>query len=183
MITLDVNNELILQIMKNTLHIILAATISLSATSTLSYAGNESGKDSARYYKSHPDKFNSKAVDVDCTHVTRINGANQLDKIVFFAAHTKDDDNRTRGGSIVVAVAAEKADSFIRKFGTTLDRNRGSSERINSTRLRGIFHMLDNGSVYIDYSDVHEVITKNLKNAKIAIGRGNKNSAKNNKKQ
>ncbi|HAV11881.1 MAG TPA: hypothetical protein DCX06_00080 [Opitutae bacterium] len=144
------------------------------ALSSMAFAGSEAGKDSARYYKSHPVEFDGKHVDVDCVMVTRINGGPQVDGVAFFVAHTKDDDNQARGGSIVVAVLEDKADSFVRKYGDTVDRNRGSTEKVDSKRLRGVFNVLDSGHVYIDVSggEAHELILEHKDSAKGNIGRG-----------
>ncbi|MEM7790822.1 MAG: hypothetical protein AAF546_05420 [Verrucomicrobiota bacterium] len=120
---------------------------------SLALAGSDAGDDSARNYKNFPEKYDGKKVDVDCTHVTRINGGPRIDDVILFAAHTVDRDNRTRGGSIVVAVLAEDAEAFARKFGTTIDITRGAAEKVDSKSLRGTFHMLDRGHVYIDYTD------------------------------
>lgn len=152
---------------------ILLALLSFTLCSA-TYAGSEAGKDSARYYKSHPEAFDNKMVSVDCVMVTRINGGPQVDGVVFFIAHTKDDDNNARGGSIVVAVLEGKAESFIRKYGNTVDRNRGSTNPIDSKRLRGTFHQLAKGHVYIDISngEAHELIAEQKEIAKGHIGKG-----------
>ncbi|MEN8725574.1 MAG: hypothetical protein ACN4GF_00630 [Lentimonas sp.] len=152
---------------------LLLALVSFSFCSA-TFAGSEAGKDSARYYKSHPAEFDGKYVDVDCVFVTRINGGPQVDGVVFFVAHTKDDDNQARGGSIVVAVLEGEASSFLRKYGNTIDRDRGSSNKVDSKRLRGIFYELDRGHVYIDMSDgeAHEAILERKEIAKGNIGKG-----------
>ncbi|MGJ8652103.1 MAG: hypothetical protein ACSHX8_02405 [Opitutaceae bacterium] len=158
--------------MKKITYILLALLSFTLCNAT--FAGSEAGKDSARYYKSHPEEFDGKTVDVDCVMVTRINGGPQVEGVVFFIAHTKDDDNNARGGSIVVAVLEDKADSFLRKYGNTIDRNRGSTERVDSKRLRGTFHLLDHGHVYIDVSngEAHKAIEEHKEIAKGNIGRG-----------
>jgi len=154
----------------STLLIALSIFTFASAAQAESYAG----EDSARHYKSAPEKFDGEYVDVDCVFVTRINGGPQVEGVTFFVAHTKDDDNRALGGSIVVAVLSDKADSFVRKYGNTLDVNRGAVEKVDSKRLRGIFHQLAQGHVYIDISagDAHELILKHKDNAKGAIRSG-----------
>ena len=143
------------------------------------YAASFAGEDSARHYKSAPEEFDGKHVDIDCIFVSRINGGPQIEGVTFFIAHTKDDDNQARGGSIVVAVLSDKADSFLRKYGDTLDVNRGASEKVDSKRLRGMFHQLDKGHVYIDVTggDAHELILTRAKDAKAVIGSGDGASA------
>ncbi|MEM1223095.1 MAG: hypothetical protein AAGH40_10050 [Verrucomicrobiota bacterium] len=120
---------------------------------SLTFAGSDAGDDSARNYKNFPEKYDGKKIDIDCTHVSRINGGPKIDDVTLFVAHTVDRDNRTRGGSIVVAVLAEDAESFARKFGTAIEISRGAVEKVDSKSLRGTFHMLDRGHVYIDYTD------------------------------
>lgn len=139
-----------------TLLLALSFFAALNSAQAESYAGG----DSARHYESAPEKYDSEYVDVDCIFVTRINGGPQIEGVTFFVAHTKDDDNRVHGGSIVVAVLADKADSFVRKYGNTVDINRGAAEKVDSKRLRGVFHQLEKGHVYIDVSggEAHDLI-------------------------
>ena len=158
--------------MKKIVYILL--TVLSIALCSASYAGTQSGDDAARHYKSNPDAYKGKAVDVDCTHVTHINGGPQVDGVAFFIAHTKDDENKKRGGSIVVAMLEDKANSFVRKYGDTIEVNRGANEKVVSKRLRGTFNVLDRGHVYIDLSDgeAHAAILENIETAKGSIGRG-----------
>lgn len=153
---------------------ILVFLVASIALLTPSFAGSEAGKDSARYYKSHPEDFDNKRVDVDCTFVTRINGGPQVEGVSFFLAHTKDDDNNMRGGSIVVAVLTDDAASFVRKYGSMPEINRGSTKLVDSKRLRGTFHLLERGHVYIDESEgpAHDLIMEKKEEAKGIIGKG-----------
>lgn len=125
---------------------ILALTCTFFAVPA--YAGTDAGEDSARYYKSNPDKFDGEKVDVDVAFVTRINRKTRLDGVVFFVAHTVDEDNHVPGGSIIVAVLEGDAEHFMRKYGTALER-RG---KVDTKRLRGTFHQLKRGLCYIDQS-------------------------------
>lgn len=158
---------------------ILVIFVAFIALLTPSFAGSEAGKDSARYYKSHPEEFDTKRVDVDCTFVTRINGGPQVEGVSFFLAHTKDDDNQMRGGSIVVAVLTEDANSFLRKYGSMPEINRGSSKVVDSKRLRGTFHLLERGHVYIDESEgpAYDLILEHKEEAKGLIGKGDNASS------
>lgn len=153
---------------------ILALFVASIALLTPSFAGSDAGKDSARYYKSNPEEFDTKRVDVDCIFVTRINGGPQVEGVTFFLAHTKDDDNHMRGGSIVVAVLADDATSFVRKYGSMPEINRGSTKVVDSKRLRGTFHILERGRVYIDVSEgpAHDLILEHIEEAKGIIGKG-----------
>jgi hypothetical protein len=158
--------------MKTLSKILLA--LSIFSFASVAHAGSYAGEDSARHYKSAPEEFDGEYVDVDCVFVTRINGGPQVEGVTFFLAHTKDDDNRARGGSIVVAVLSDKADSFVRKYGNTLDIDRGSSEKVDSKRLRGVFHQLAQGHVYIDVSagEAHAIILEHREDAVGAIRSG-----------
>ncbi|ADE54561.1 hypothetical protein [Coraliomargarita akajimensis] len=152
------------------------AISSLVLTSTL-FAGTEAGKDSARHYKSYPEKYDNKTVSIDCTFVTRINGGPQVDGIAFFVAHTADTDNNMRGGAIVVAVAEADADKLVKKFGNTPEINenarKSTADRVDSKRLRGTFHQLEKGTVYIDLNgDAHETILEKAEAAKGKIRAG-----------
>ncbi|MDP4610265.1 MAG: hypothetical protein NWT02_03675 [Opitutales bacterium] len=164
---------------------ILVFLVASVALLTPSFAGSEAGKDSARYYKSHPEEFDTKRVDVDCIFVTRINGGPQVEGVSFYLAHTKDDDNNMRGGSIVVAVLTEEASSFVKKYGSMPDIDRGSSERVDSKRLRGTFHLLEHGHVYIDESEgpAHDLILEHLEAAKGLIWKGDNTSGTPNRKR
>lgn len=119
------------------------------------FAGSGAGDDSARYYKSNPEKFDGKKVDVDVAFVTRINRKDRVDGVAFFVAHTVDEDNNSLGGAIVVAVLDDDTDSFMRKYGTAVER-RGKG--VDSKRLRGVFHLLKGGRVYIDESGEAQAI-------------------------
>ncbi|WP_269526817.1 hypothetical protein [Coraliomargarita parva] len=135
-------------------------------------AGNSADEDSARYYKSNPGKFDGQKVDVDCIFVKRPLAANKIEGVTFFVAQTKDKDNHSFGGTIVVAVLSDEAESFLRKYGDAPDINRGAAEKVDSKRLRGIFHLLESGHVYIDESDdgkAHDRILANLEAAQKAI--------------
>lgn len=142
-----------------------------------SYAGDASN-DSARHYKSYPEQFDGRSVSIDCTHVSRINQGPQVEGVAFFVAHTFDEDNDRRGGSIVVAVVESQAASLVKKFGNTpeIDRRRGENStesRLDSKRLRGTFHQLTKGTVYIDYTgDAHQLILNKIENAESAIRKG-----------
>jgi len=74
----------------------------------------------------------------------------------------------------VVAVLSDKADSFVRKYGNTRDIDLGSSEKVDSKRLRGIFHQLAQGHVYIDDSggEAHAIILEHREDAVGAIASG-----------
>ena len=156
---------------------LLLAILSALAAVSSSQAQTFAGDDSARYYKSNPEQFDGKNVDVDCVFVTRINGGPQVEGVKFFVAHTKDDENNTRGGAIVVAVLDDKANSFVRTYGNTVDIQRGADEKVSSKRLRGVFHQLEHGHVYIDTSsgEAHELIIAHKETALDAIRTGNKN--------
>lgn len=144
-----------------------------------SYAGSDASKDSARHYKSYPEKYDGETASLDCTYVTRINKGPQVEGVAFFVAHTVDDDNKMRGGSIVVAILDEDADAFAKKYGNTLDIDRDqrpkntTKERVDSKRLRGTFHQLEKGHVYIDINgDAHERILAKIETAKGCIRAG-----------
>lgn len=145
--------------MKKTLHLVLMLAFSFCAQQ-LSAA--DAGDDAARHYKSNPDKYDGKKVDVDCAFVTRINGGPQVDGVVFFVAHTVDADNQANGGSIVVAVLEGDADYFMRDYGTAVERRNGK-KGVDYERLRGTFRVLDRGNVYLDESgDAHALIEAHL---------------------
>lgn len=135
------------------LHTTLLLIVSFFAATSIAQAEAYAGEDSARHYKSNPEKYNGETVDVDCIFVTRINRATKVEGVIFFVVHTKDDDNRARGGSIVTAVLEENADKFARKYGNTPDIDRGSSDPVDSKRLRATFHQLAKGKVYLDASE------------------------------
>ena len=143
--------------MKLISHIVLAVTSVLIATPA--FAGSDAGEDSARHYKSHPEKYDGEKIDMDCAFVTRVNGGPQVEGVVFFIAHTVDDENKVRGGAMVVAVLDDDADSFMRKYGTAIQRRSGAGDWVETTRLRGTFHQLDRGRVYLDESgEAHAIL-------------------------
>ncbi|MDQ8193199.1 hypothetical protein QEH59_02090 [Coraliomargarita sp. SDUM461004] len=146
-------------------------TLTVIIFASIAHAETFSGKDTALYYKNTPEQFEGEHADVDCAFVSRINRGPQINGITFFLAHTIDEDNRLRGGSIVVAVLSDKADSFVRKYGNAPDIQHGGMTKVDSKRLRGIFHQLDKGHVYIDMTDgqAHQVILQHKETAKKLI--------------
>lgn len=146
---------------------------------SVAHAGSDAGKDSARHYKSYPEKYNDQTVGIDCTFVKRINGGPQVEGVAFFVAHTIDDDNQMRGGAIVIAVREENADALAKKFGNVPDIDRDNrpknttQERVDSKRLSGTFHQLAKGHVYIDVNgDAHELIMQRVEDSKSKIRMG-----------
>ena len=156
------------------LHTALLLVLSLFATTSIAQAEAFAGEDSARHYKSNPEKYDGETVDVDCVYVKRLPGAKKIEGVVFFLVHTKDADNRVRGGSIIAAVLEAEADKFIRKYGNTVDIDRGASIRVDSKRLRATFHQLERGRVYLDASEgpANELIEAHLEAAIGAIRSG-----------
>jgi|GEM_PF-1119647 len=145
-------------------------TLSAALFATGAYAGTDAGRGSAKYYKTYPDKWDGKKIHVDCVSVKRINGGPQVEGVVFFSAHTIDDKNNTPGGGIVVAVLEGDVASFIRKYGTVVERTPGGSDRVDNARLSGIFHQLERGHVYLDASgEANELILTRKEEAKNAI--------------
>ncbi len=148
-------------------------TLSAALFATGAYAGTDAGKDSAKYYKTFPEKWDGKKISVDCVSVKRINGGPQIEGIVFFVAQTIDEKNKAPGGGIVVAVLEGDVESLIRKYGTVVERNRGQVDRIESKSLRGTFHVLEHGHVYLDESgEAHDLILEHKEEAKGAIRSG-----------
>lgn len=148
----------------------LLLALSAALFATTAYAEIDAGRDSAKYYTTFPDKWDGHKVSVDCVSVKRINGGPQIEGIVFFGAHTMDDKNNAPGGSIVVAVLEDEVESFVRKYGTVIERTPGQSDRVENKRLTGIFHQLERGHVYIDESgNAHDLILKHKETAKDAI--------------
>ncbi|CAA6678760.1 MULTISPECIES: hypothetical protein [unclassified Lentimonas] len=152
--------------------ILLTFTLTLTATLFISsaYAGSDAGRGSAKYYKTFPDKWDGKKVHMDCVSVKRINGGPQVEGVVFFGAQTIDDKNNAPGGSIVVAVLEGDVEAFVRKYGTVMERTPGGSERVDNTRLSGVFHQLERGHVYLDASgEANDLILGHKEEAKNAI--------------
>ena len=134
------------------------------------YAGTDAGRGSAKFYKTFPDEWNGKKIHMDCISVKRINGGPQVEGVVFFGAHTIDDKNNAPGGGIVVAVLEGDVESFVRKYGTVIERTPGGSERIDNTRLSGVFYQLERGHVYLDASgEANDLILAHKEEAKNAI--------------
>ncbi len=148
-------------------------TLSATLFATGAYAGTDAGKDSAKYYKTFPEEWDGKKISLDCSSVKRINGGPQVEDVTFFVAHTIDTKNKTQGGSMVVAVLEGDVESFIRKYGTVVERTKGESERVDNKRLTGIFHQLERGHVYLDASgEAHDLILAHTEDAKNAIRHG-----------
>lgn len=148
-------------------------TLSAALFATGAYAGTDAGKDSAKFYKTSPEEWNGKQASLDCASVKRINGGPQVEGVTFFVANTIDTKNNTSGGSMVVAVLEDDVESFIRKYGTVVERTKGQSERVENKRLTGIFHQLEKGHVYLDASgEAHDLILAHKETAKGAIRHG-----------
>jgi hypothetical protein len=154
--------------------LLLIALISALLTPIITQAESAAGDDSARYYKSTPEEFDGDYVDVDCVFVTRINRGPEVEGVTFFVASTDDEKNHSYGGSIVVAVLSEDAEHLISKYGNTATLPPAPGANIKSKRLRGIFHELEHGQVYIDYTggDAHEIIAEHNQEAEIKIDLG-----------
>ena len=151
--------------------ILLALSAALFVTGA--NAGTDAGKGSAKYYKTSPEEWDGKKISLDCSSVKRINGGPQVEGVVFFGAQTIDDKNNASGGSMVVAVLEGDVESFIRKYGTVKERTPGGSDRVDNTNLRGVFHQLAHGHVYLDESgEAHDLILANKEDAKGAISHG-----------
>jgi hypothetical protein len=70
----------------------------------------------------------------------------------------------------VVALQEDQAASFIRKYGTVIERTPGGRDRVENKRLVGIFHQLERGHVYLDMSGkAHDLILQHKDAAKGAI--------------
>jgi hypothetical protein len=148
-------------------------TLSAALFVTGAYAGTDAGKDSAKYYKTYPEKWEGNKISLDCVSVKRINSGPQIDGIAFFSAQTFDDKNNAQGGSIVVAVLDGDVESFIRKYGTAIERTPGGSDRVDNTSLRGVFHQLEKGHIYLDESgEAHAIILAHKEDAEGAIRHG-----------
>ena len=148
-------------------------TVSAALIATGAYAGSEAGKDSAKYYKTYPEEWDGKKISIDCVSVKRINGGPKVEGVVFFGAHTIDTKNNASGGSMVVAVLDGDVESFIRKYGTVVERTPGGTDRVENKRMTGIFHQLAHGHVYLDESgEAHDLILAHKETAKGAIRHG-----------
>ncbi len=157
--------------MKLLLKILFAVSVAFFTTSAS--AEIDAGRDSANYYKTFPDKWDENKISIDCVSAKRINGGPQVEGVVFFGAQTIDDKNKAPGGGIVVAVLEGDVESFVRKYGTVVERTPGSSEKVENKRLTGIFHQLERGHVYVDESgEAHALILAHVENAKGAIRYG-----------
>ncbi|MFQ3224331.1 MAG: hypothetical protein ACI8Z5_000579 [Lentimonas sp.] len=154
--------------MKLLTQILLTLTAALFVSAA--YAGTDAGRGSAKYYKTFPDQWDGKKINMDCVSVKRINRGPQVEGVVFFGAQTIDDKNNAPGGGIVVAVLEGDVESFVRKYGTVIERTPGGSERVDNARLSGIFHQLERGHLYLDASgEAHDLILAHKEDAKGAI--------------
>lgn len=107
----------------------------------------------AKAVKAKAETLTGEQVSIEITHVTWARNAGD-DRCSIFVAHTFDTGENLPAGSMLVAVKKEQHDSFVDKYGATLDvgANRPFRSR-DTTRLTGTLRMTDKKVPYIDLSD------------------------------
>lgn len=101
--------------------------------------GYSDSKRTAEYLLVDPKSHVDKEVTLDVSFVKPVHWKSPLAEISFFHAATMDRTDRKFGGSILVAVPAEEATKFAKKYGTDFEG------RNSTTALRGTF-ILVNGN-------------------------------------
>lgn len=110
------------------------------------------GKNSARFYYNSAERWHNNKVNLDCVFVRRLRNAPKVDGVVFFSAHTFDRKYRNPGGRIVVAVSADRADAFARKYGAAVRYSNRRHHAVRYKSLHGVFRRLDGDIAYLDLS-------------------------------
>jgi hypothetical protein len=105
----------------------------LLASSALGYADS---KKTAEFLLVDPKSHVDQEVTLDVTHVKPVHWKSPLAEIAFFHAVTIDRRDGKFGGAILVAVPAEEATKFAKKYGLDFDG------RNSTTTLRGTFALV-----------------------------------------
>jgi hypothetical protein len=144
------SNSSIMKSLAKLLFIVLCST--LFTTAAHADVSIRIGRNCAKFYHQSPAKWHNNKVNLDCVSVRRIKHGPKIDGMVFFVAHTFDRKYKSAGGRIVVAVSAEEADSFARRYGKIAQYGHRRHRAIKYAPLRGVFRKLDDNTVYLDIS-------------------------------
>jgi hypothetical protein len=100
----------------------------------LSCTAHAESKRTAEYLLISPSEHLNKDVTVDVAMVKPVHWVSPAPGLAFFRAMTIDRSDRKAGGEILVAVSADEAASFARKYGTDFE-GRGDSDMLKGTFL------------------------------------------------
>lgn len=134
------------------------------------------GKDTAKYYKSLPDKFLDKKISLDVSHVMPGPKLAQVDGISILFAHTIEDGDMTggSGGMMTVILPSHSVESLLKKYGLAVDRDgRG---KIDTRNMSGTFRTITGKNwehLYLDYTgQAHGIIEQHIAELQQALHDG-----------
>ncbi len=134
-----------------TLRFLALLPLAAALTAFPLYAGND---DTAAYYKAHFDENVGKSIDVDVVTM-RVLPIDIGEGFFAFAVWTWDDDANSGGGGIAVVAPADKKESLLRKYGTSVEWDGRRDPETKS--LRGTLQSVPNPQnigAYIPYIDL-----------------------------
>ena len=86
--------------------------------STIAYSSADE-KNTGRYVNAYKESLNGKTVTLHVTHITPVDRKNAPLGKKLLLAHTYDEKEHVRGGTITVLTTKTEADRLLKKFGTT----------------------------------------------------------------
>ena len=107
------------KLLRATSTLFLAASILPAA---MLHAAPQAGDNTARHVLLKADDLDGKTTRLDVVMVSPLKRAIEIDGLTCRIAHTFDKKNNSRGGSILVVIPSDNADSFDKRFGTAIDR-------------------------------------------------------------
>ena len=132
----------------------IAAAAALPAT--LAVAGD---KDTAAYYKVTGADHVGQVISLDVAVARAHPAAPVSDGFTVFSVHTWNDRTDTRGGAMLAVVPVGDAESFARRYGTSVERewDRGDGVEVDTKRLRGTLRAVETPRsrtvYYLDLTD------------------------------
>lgn len=114
----------------------LCFCLALLALPSLSHAAES--KNTATYLQAHAEKLIGKNVSLDVTHVEKVKTPARAVGVAFFKAYTYDKKNRSKGGTIIVAIPNEESGSLLRRYGSAPKLTVGAKRRADTRTFRGV---------------------------------------------
>lgn len=135
----------------------LIALLAIVALGCFTTARADAGsRNTASYVKAQIDKLDGKSVSLDVAFVRMLRPFTTHEEFVLLGAATVDEDNHSGGGGILVVANKADKDALVRRYGTTIDRDRGDG--VETKSMRGVVHLVTGKEgrgkyVYLDLTD------------------------------
>ncbi len=137
------------------LKVIPLVTLALLALGGFSSVHADVGsKKTASYVKAQIDKLDGKTVSLDVAMIRLLRPFTTNENFVLLGAMTVDEENHSAGGGILVVADKADKDKLVRRYGTTVEREKGKG--VESESMRGVLHLVNEGHkkyIYLDLTD------------------------------